>query len=100
MSSGCPEYSPSLMLRMGLTRLWQGRAREGSDDIIVARDKITRFYLVIGGILLAVGLWDLFFVLFRSEDVLFTLSAALLLLLGSLNIWQGITRLRTQRPGV
>ena len=58
-----------------------------------------RLYLVIGGILLAVGLWDLFFVLFRSEDVLFTLSAALLLLLGSLNIWQGVTRLRTQRPG-
>jgi ABC-type nickel/cobalt efflux system permease component RcnA len=55
---------------------------------------------VIGGILLAVGLWDLFFVLFRSEDVLFTLSAALLLLLGSFNIWQGVTRLRTQRRGV
>jgi hypothetical protein len=52
-----------------------------------------RFYLVIGGTLLAVGLWDLFFVLFRSEDVLFTLSAALLLPLGSLNIWQGVTRL-------
>jgi hypothetical protein len=30
----------------------------------------SRFYFVIGGILLAVGLWDLFFVLFRSEDVL------------------------------
>jgi len=59
-----------------------------------------RTYLVIGGILLAVGLWDLFFVLFRSEDVLFTLSAALLLLLGSFNIWQGVTRLRTQRRGV
>lgn len=59
-----------------------------------------RFYLVIGGILLAVGLWDLFFVLFRSEDVLFTLSAALLLLLGSLNLGQGVTRLRTQRPRV
>ena len=58
-----------------------------------------RLYLVIGGILLAVGLWDLFFVLFRSEDVLFTLSAALLLLLGGLNIWQAVTRLRTQRPG-
>jgi uncharacterized membrane protein HdeD (DUF308 family) len=58
-----------------------------------------RFYLAIGGILLAVGLWDLFFVLFRSEDVLFTLSAALLLLLGGLNIWQAVTRLRTQRPG-
>jgi len=59
-----------------------------------------RTYLAIGGILLAVGLWDLFFVLFRSEDVLFTLSAALLLLLGSSNIWQGVTRLRTQRRGV
>ena len=58
-----------------------------------------RLYLAIGGILLAVGLWDLFFVLFRSEDVLFTLSAALLLLLGGLNIWQAVTRLRTQRPG-
>jgi hypothetical protein len=57
-----------------------------------------RFTIVIGGIMLAVGLWDLFFVLFRSEDVLFTLSAALLLLLGSLSIWQGVTQLRMQRP--
>jgi hypothetical protein len=40
--------------------------------------------------MLAVALWDLFFVLFRSEDILFTLSAALLLLLGSVNIWQGV----------
>lgn len=47
--------------------------------------------LTVGGILLAVGLWDLFFVLFRSEDVVFTVSAALLLLVGSFNIWQGVT---------
>jgi hypothetical protein len=59
-----------------------------------------RFYFMIGGILLAVGLWDLFFVLFRSEDVLFTLSAAVLLLLGSVNVWHGVTQLRTQRPGI
>jgi hypothetical protein len=60
----------------------------------------SRFYFVIGGILLAVGLWDLFFVLFRSEDVLFTLSAAVLLLLGSVNVWDGVTQLPTQRPGI
>jgi hypothetical protein len=52
-----------------------------------------------GGILFAFGLWDLFFVLFRSEDALFTASAALLLLVGSFDIWLGVTRLRTQKPG-
>jgi hypothetical protein len=58
-----------------------------------------RVNLAIGGILLAFGLWDLFFVLFRSEDVFFTVSAVLLLLVGSFNIWLGVTQLRTQRPG-
>lgn len=58
-----------------------------------------RANITIGAILLAFGLWDLFFVLFRSEDVLFTVAAALLLLVGSFNIWLGFTPLRTQRPG-
>jgi hypothetical protein len=53
--------------------------------------------LTAGGILLALGLWDLFFVLFRSEDGAFTVSTALLLLVGSLTIWRGVTKLRTQR---
>ena len=58
-----------------------------------------RANLAIGGVLLAFGLWDLFFVLFRSEDVLFTVAAVLLLLVGIVNIWLGDTQLRTQRPG-
>lgn len=58
-----------------------------------------RANLTIGGILLAAGLWSLFFVLFRSENLPFTVAAALLLLAGSFNIWQGFTQLRTQRPG-
>ena len=53
--------------------------------------------LTAGGILLALGLWDLFFVLFRSEDGAFTVSTALLLLVGSLTIWPRVTKLRTQR---
>ena len=61
--------------------------------------KSPRANLAIGGILLVLGLWDLFFVLFRSEDVLFAVAAALLLLAGSFNIWLGFTQLRTQRPG-
>ena len=58
-----------------------------------------RTSLTSGGILLAVGLWDLFFVLFRSEDVLFTVAAAVLLLVGSLNIRRGVVLLRMERPG-
>jgi hypothetical protein len=56
------------------------------------REGSPRRSLIIGGLLLALGLWDLFFVLFRSEDLLFTAGAALLLLVGSLNIWWGISR--------
>jgi hypothetical protein len=61
--------------------------------------KSPRLNIATGGILLVFGLWDLFFVLFRSEDVLFTASAALLLLVGSFDIWLGVTQLRTQKPG-
>jgi len=46
--------------------------------------------LAVGGILLAAGLWSLFFVLFRSEDLPLAV-AALLLLAGSFNIWQGLS---------
>lgn len=56
--------------------------------------------LVAGGILLGLGLWDLFFVLFRSEDGAFTVSTALLLLVGSFNILRGVIKLRTQRSRV
>lgn len=56
--------------------------------------------LTAGGISLAVGLWDLFFVLFRSEDGAFTVSTALLLLVGSLTIWRGVIKLRAQRSRV
>jgi len=55
--------------------------------------------LAIGGILLALGLWDLFFVLFRSEDVLFTVAAGLLLMAGIFNIRLGFAQLRKQGPG-
>jgi hypothetical protein len=58
-----------------------------------------RTNLTAGGILLAVGLWDLFFVLFRSEDGAFTVSTALLLA-GSFNILRGVIKLRTQRSRV
>jgi len=49
--------------------------------------RLPRVNLAIGGILIAFGLWDLFFVLFRSEDVFFMVSAVLLLLFGTFNIW-------------
>ena len=48
--------------------------------------------LISGCILIAVGLWDLFFVLFRSEGVLFTVLAALLLLVGGINVVQGLRK--------
>jgi hypothetical protein len=50
--------------------------------------------LVSGAGLIAVGLWDLWFVLFRSEDWLFTGLAALLLLIGSLSIVRGLAQRR------
>lgn len=61
--------------------------------------KSARANLTIGGILLVLGLWDLFFVVFRSEGVLFTVGATLLLMAGSFNIWLGFTQLRTHGPG-
>jgi hypothetical protein len=50
--------------------------------------------LVSGAGLVAVGLWDLWFVLFRSEDLIFTVIAALLLLVGSLSIVRGLAQRR------
>jgi hypothetical protein len=50
--------------------------------------------LVSGAGLVAVGLWDLWFVLFRSEDWLFTGLAALLLLIGGLSIARGLAQRR------
>jgi len=52
-----------------------------------------------GCILLAVGLWDLYFVLFRSENLLFIVVAALLLLVGGLNILRGVIQLRNGGRG-
>jgi hypothetical protein len=50
--------------------------------------------LVSGAGLVAVGLWDLWFVLFRSEDLIFTVIAAALLLVGSLSIVRGLAQRR------
>jgi hypothetical protein len=50
--------------------------------------------LVSGVGLVAVGLWDLWFVLFRSEDLIFTVIAALLLVVGSLSIVRGLAQRR------
>ena len=54
--------------------------------------KSPRVNIATGGILLVFGLWDLFFVLFRSEDVLFTASAALLLLASGIQLQAGDQR--------
>ena len=54
--------------------------------------KSPRVNIATGGILLVFGLWDLFFVLFRSEDVLFTASAALLLLVSGIQLQAGDQR--------
>jgi hypothetical protein len=51
--------------------------------------------LVSGTGLVAVGLFDLWFVLFRSEDLIFTVIAVLLLLVGSLSIVRGLAQRRT-----
>src|ERR1035441_5129668 len=53
------------------------------------REGSPRRSLIIGGLLLALGLWDLFFVLFRSEDLLFTAGAAVLLPGGGLQHLRG-----------
>jgi hypothetical protein len=58
-----------------------------------------RTNLTAGGILLAVGLWDLFFVLFRSEDGAFTVSTALLLLAGSFTSCEGLSSCGRKGPG-
>jgi hypothetical protein len=55
--------------------------------------------LISGAGLFAVGLWDLWFVLFRSEDLIFTLIAALLLLVGSFSILRGVAQRRSGGPG-
>jgi hypothetical protein len=44
---------------------WRPRGTQSARDNLAA-----------GGILLALGLWDLFFVLFRTEDGAFTVSTA------------------------
>jgi len=61
-------------------------------------DRSPRTSLIIGCVLLAVGLWGLFFVLFRTEGVLFTVAIALILLGGSFNIWRAAVQLR--HPGL
>jgi hypothetical protein len=61
--------------------------------------KSPRTSITSGCILLAVGLWDLYFVLFRSVDLLFTVVAVLLLLIGGLNILRGVIQLRTGGRG-
>jgi hypothetical protein len=41
-----------------------------------------RLLVITGALVSAAGLWELFFVLFRSESALFAVSTALMLLVG------------------
>jgi hypothetical protein len=57
-----------------------------------------RLFFIISGLLTAVGLWELFFVFFRSEDTLFAMSAAILLLVGVIGLWRAVSLWRRGRP--
>lgn len=50
--------------------------------------------LVSGAGLVAVGLFDLWLALFRSEDLIFTVVSVVLLLVGSLSIVRGLAQRR------
>jgi hypothetical protein len=68
---------------LALTQASKDQPRENSHETIAALPGGSpRANLAVGGILLAVGLWSLFFVLFRSEDLPLAV-AALLPLAGS-----------------
>jgi len=95
-----PRLSPWSMLVSGSNPSIDGRAREGlmRSSWFLRGDRSPRTSLIIGCVLLAVGLWGLFFVLFRTEGVLFTVAIALILLGGSFNIWRAAVKLR--HPGL
>jgi hypothetical protein len=81
--SGRPDRE-DLMSRDGLIRSsWLPGARRSSGVNLVS-----------GAGLVAVGLWDLWFVLFRSESPIFMVVAGLLLLVGVLTIARGLAQRR------
>jgi uncharacterized membrane protein HdeD (DUF308 family) len=56
-----------------------------------------RLLVAIGAVLIAAGLWELFFVLFRSESALFAMSAALVLLVGIIELLRAVFIRRQER---
>ena len=71
---------PSSIPGLALTQASKDQPRENSHETIAALAGGTpRANLAVVGILLAVGLWGLFFVLFRSEDLPLAMAAQLLL---------------------
>ena len=65
---------------------------------LLRKEPDLRRSFVIAGLLTAVGLWELFFVFFRSEDTLFAVSAAILLLVGVIGVWRGVSLWWRGRP--